>query len=95
MFKKSEEKSDYTLKSILGEFKLLNTVLFNNAKNNEKKLLENTFSEYSLVEQLLMISIFIQDQTRLMNKKNLSGYSNKKFIIGLKRLIWIIFLSKN
>ena len=60
-----------------------------------KKLLENTFSEYSLVEQLLMISIFIQDQTRLMNKKNLSGYSNKKFIIGLKRLIWIIFLSKN
>lgn len=81
---KAEEKSDYTLQSILGEFKLLNTVLFNNAKNNEKKLLENTFSKYSLVEQLLMISIFIQDQTRLMYKKNRSSYTNKKFITGME-----------
>lgn len=88
LFSKAKEKAknnnDFELANILSEFSFFNFVLFQNTQINKDRLLKNKFSEYSLAEQLLMICIFIQDQTRLMNLKLTSSYSNKSFITGME-----------
>ncbi|MED4532335.1 SEC-C domain-containing protein [Metabacillus fastidiosus] len=56
-------------------------VIAQNAKSNSERLGKNSFSEYSLSEQLQMFCIYIEDQHRLSNEKNTN---NKKFITGME-----------
>lgn len=87
--KKCAEDDDYSKEFIreLMQFALLTHVLFENNKTNAKRLSDNTFSEYSLSEQLRMMCIFIQDQNRLMKQMSKNQLSKNDFTTGMEMIV--------
>ncbi|WP_019849866.1 hypothetical protein [Desulfitobacterium sp. PCE1] len=78
------EYSEVFIESLL-EVLLYNDVFYHNNFNNTKKLNENKFSNYSLSKQLRLICIFIQDQSRLMQKQLLAEHSKQPFVTGMEK----------
>jgi len=66
---------------------LLTHVLHQNNKSNTKRLLDNGFSKYSLSEQIRMICIFMQDQTRLMKNMLQKPLEKNNFFTGMEIVI--------
>lgn len=75
-------EEDY--KEGLREMLYYTRVLFHNSQTNTNRLDNNKFSEYSLSEQLHMICIFLQDQTRQMEEELNKRLKNRQFITGLE-----------
>ncbi|MBU6134020.1 SEC-C metal-binding domain-containing protein [Clostridium tertium] len=71
----------------LQQFVLLTDILYKNNKTNSKRLNDNKFSEYSLSEQLRMICIFIQDQSRIMRQKLRNDMKENKFFTGVELIV--------
>lgn len=57
-------------------------IVSQNLKNNQERLKKNTFSNFSLSEQLQMFCIFIEDQFRLFSAQD--EMYDKKFLTGME-----------
>ena len=86
---KEAEKREYDEAdlSTLNQCFLYTNILYKNAQENEKQLEANQFSRYTLVEQLLMICMFIQDQTRLAKEQLNKQYAQADMITGMEPVI--------
>ncbi|MCF8890429.1 YecA family protein [Priestia megaterium] len=61
-------------------------VIGQNLISNKESLAKNTFSDYSLSEQIQMFCIYIEDQNRLSQKQN-SLVPSKGFITGMENSV--------
>lgn len=66
----------------LSEMLLYTHFFYHNNQTNTKRLLNNKFIKYSLSEQLRIICIYIQDQSRMMKQKSFK--EKKTFVTGME-----------
>lgn len=78
---------DETDLDVIYQCLLYTDVLYKNALENGKYLQANQFSRFTLVEQLLMICMFIQDQTRLTKERLSEQYAEADIITGMEPVI--------
>lgn len=81
-YKLADDEVKEECKRTIGEFYMYTNILYENNNLNVKRLEESTFFKYSLSEQLRMLCIYIQDQSRLMKHK-LSN-NKKGYITGME-----------
>lgn len=71
----------------LRQFALLTHTLFKNNQTNSKRLSDNKLGEYPLSQQIRMICIFIQDQTRLLQNNMNKTFKEKDFLTGMEMMV--------
>lgn len=70
--------------SVLREMSLYTFVFYHNNQANTQKLLDSNFTQYSLSQQLRMICIFIQDQSRMMKQELFGKKKKRSFVTGME-----------
>lgn len=82
VYKLADDEVTEDCKKTIREFWLYTNVLYENNKLNSERLEESTFFKYPLSEQLRMLCIYIQDQSRLMKHK--LSRNEKGYITGME-----------
>ena len=71
----------------LSQFIILTDAIYRNNQSNTNRLNQNSFSKYSLSEQIRMICIYLQDQSRLMKEISINKSKKSSFTTGMEMIV--------